>query len=52
MVEGLDNKDIGECLFLSSRTVAFHVTNIFRKFGILDGKNKGRALFLAKLLNG
>jgi DNA-binding NarL/FixJ family response regulator len=51
MVEGLDNKDIGERLFLSSRTIAFHVTNIFRKFGIIDGKNKGRAMFLAKLLN-
>jgi len=51
MAEGLDNKDIGERLFLSNSTVAFHVTNIFRKFGIIDGKNKGRALFLAKLLN-
>jgi DNA-binding CsgD family transcriptional regulator len=51
MVEGLDNKDIGERLFLSNSTVAFHVTNIFRKFGIIDGKNKGRALFLVKLLN-
>ena len=52
MVEGLDNKDIGERLFLSSRTIAFHVTNIFRKSGIIDGKNKGRSLFLAKLLTG
>jgi len=51
MAEGFDNKDIGEHLFLSSSTIAFHVTNIFRKFGIIDGKNKGRALFLAKLLN-
>ncbi|MDR2596964.1 MAG: helix-turn-helix transcriptional regulator [Treponema sp.] len=51
MVEGLDNKDIGERLFVSSSTIAFHVTNIFRKFGIIDGKNKGRAVFLAKLLN-
>jgi len=51
MTEGLDNKDIGERLFVSSSTVAFHVTSIFRKFGIIDGKNKGRAIFLAKLLN-
>jgi len=51
MAEGLDNKDIGERLFLSTRTVAFHVTNIFRKFGIIDGKNRGRAIFLAKLFN-
>jgi DNA-binding CsgD family transcriptional regulator len=51
MVEGLNNKDIGARLFLSNSTVAFHVTNIFRKFGIIDGKNKGRAMFLAKLLN-
>jgi len=51
MVEGFDNKDIGERLFLSNSTIAFHVTNIFRKFGIIDGKNKGRAMFLAKLIN-
>jgi len=51
MAEGLDNTDIGERLFLSNSTVAFHVTNIFRKFGIIDGKNKGRAMFLVKLLN-
>jgi DNA-binding CsgD family transcriptional regulator len=51
MAEGHDNKDISERLFLSSSTIAFHVTNIFRKFGIVDGKNKGRALFLAKLIN-
>jgi len=52
MVEGLDNKDIGERLFISSATIAFHVTNIFRKFGIIDGKNKGRAIFLSKLIGG
>jgi len=51
MSEGLDNTDIAERLFLSNSTVAFHVTNIFRKFGIIDGKNKGRAMFLVKLLN-
>jgi DNA-binding NarL/FixJ family response regulator len=51
MAEGLDNKDIGESLFLSTRTVSFHVTNIFRKFGIIDGKNNGRAIFLTKLFN-
>ena len=51
MAEGLDNKDIAERLFLSSNTIAFYVTNIFRKFGIIDGKNKGRAIFLAKLFN-
>jgi len=51
MVEGLDNTEIGERIFLSNSTIAFHVTNIFRKFGIIDGKNKGRAMFLAKLLN-
>jgi DNA-binding CsgD family transcriptional regulator len=51
MAEGFDNKEIGERLFLSSRTIAFHVTNIFRKFGIIDGKNKGRAMFLVKLFN-
>ncbi|MDR2922697.1 MAG: helix-turn-helix transcriptional regulator [Treponema sp.] len=50
MVEGLDNKDIGERLFLSNSTIAFHVTNIYRKFGIIDGKNKGRAMFLARLI--
>jgi len=51
MAEGLDNKEIAERLSLTNSTVAFHVTNIFRKFGIIDGKNKGRAMFLVKLLN-
>jgi DNA-binding NarL/FixJ family response regulator len=51
MAEGLDNTAIGERLFLSNSTIAFHVTNIFRKFGIIDGKNKGRALFLSRLIN-
>jgi DNA-binding CsgD family transcriptional regulator len=51
MVEGFNNNDIGERLFLSKGTIAFYVTNIFRKFGIIDGKNKGRAMFLAKLIN-
>jgi DNA-binding NarL/FixJ family response regulator len=52
MAEGLDNKDIGERLFLTSRTIAFHATNIFRKFGITDSKNKGgRTVFISKLLN-
>ena len=51
MAEGLDNTDISERLFLSNSTVAFHVTNVFRKFGIIDGKNKGRAMFMVKLLN-
>jgi DNA-binding CsgD family transcriptional regulator len=51
IVEGLNNKDIGERLFISNSTIAFHVTNIFRKFGITDGKNKGRAIFMAKLIN-
>jgi DNA-binding CsgD family transcriptional regulator len=51
MVEGLDNMDISGRLYISASAVAFHVTNIFRKFGIIDGKNKGRAMFLSKLIN-
>jgi DNA-binding CsgD family transcriptional regulator len=51
IVEGLDNKDIGERLFISNSAVTFHVTNIYRKFGIINSKNKGRAMFLAKLIN-
>jgi DNA-binding NarL/FixJ family response regulator len=51
MAEGFDNNGIGGRLFLSNSTIAFHVTNIFRKFGIINGKNKGRAMFMAKLLN-
>jgi DNA-binding CsgD family transcriptional regulator len=52
MAEGLDNKEIGERLFISTRTIAFHATNIFRKFGITDSKNKGgRTVFISKLLN-
>jgi DNA-binding CsgD family transcriptional regulator len=51
MIEGFSNKDIGERLFISTSTIAFHVTNIFRKFGIVDGRDSGRAVFLAKLIN-
>jgi DNA-binding CsgD family transcriptional regulator len=51
MAGGLSNNDIGGRLFISNSAVAFHVTNIFRKFGIIDGKNKGRAVFMAKLIN-
>jgi hypothetical protein len=35
--------------FVSAATVAFHIKNIYRKFGI-DGKNQERAAFVAKVL--
>jgi DNA-binding CsgD family transcriptional regulator len=51
VIEGLDNDEIGKRLFLAASTIAFHVTNIYRKFGIIDGKNRGRAAFLVKVLS-
>jgi DNA-binding NarL/FixJ family response regulator len=39
LVEGFSNKEIGQTLGISPRTVKFHVTNILRKFNI---KNRRR----------
>jgi DNA-binding CsgD family transcriptional regulator len=49
MTEGLDNETIASQLFVSASTVAFHIKNIYRKFGI-EGKNRERAAFVARVL--
>jgi DNA-binding CsgD family transcriptional regulator len=41
--EGLSNEEMGNRLFISERTIKFHITNIFQKFGV-----KGRAEFMVK----
>jgi DNA-binding CsgD family transcriptional regulator len=49
VVEGMDNETIASQLFVSAAAVSFHLTNIYRKFGI-GGKNRERAAFVAKVL--
>jgi DNA-binding CsgD family transcriptional regulator len=46
MIEGCTNGEIADKIFRSRATVEFHVTNIYRKFGI-EGKTCGRAAFMA-----
>lgn len=36
MVKGHTNREIGEKLFVSEKTIKFHNTNIFKKFGVLN----------------
>jgi len=36
LAEGLNNKEIGECLFISEKTVKNHVSNIFKKINVSD----------------
>jgi DNA-binding NarL/FixJ family response regulator len=45
---GLDNETIAERIFLSDRTVKFHIGNIYSKFGV-DGRSGARAAFMAKV---
>jgi hypothetical protein len=49
MLARLYGKAQRERLFVSATTVAFHVTGIFKKFGI-DGKTGGRSAFLAEFV--
>jgi DNA-binding CsgD family transcriptional regulator len=44
--EGLNNKEMGNRLYISPLTVRDHVTSVYRKFDV-----KGRAQFMAKILN-
>jgi len=34
LVRGMNNKDIGQTLFISDKTVKIHVSNIFKKLGV------------------
>ena len=43
--EGLSNKELGNRLFISERTIKSHVSNIFQKFSV-----KSRAEFMAKVI--
>ncbi len=36
LAEGLNNKEIGECLFISEKTVKNHVSNVFKKIKVSD----------------
>jgi DNA-binding NarL/FixJ family response regulator len=45
---GLDNKEIAEALSITTKTAAFHVTNILEKLGV-DSRQKAAAWSLAHL---
>jgi DNA-binding NarL/FixJ family response regulator len=44
MVAGLRNREIGERLFITVRTVKFHVSNILRKF---EAQSRAEVIVLA-----
>ncbi|GHV94845.1 hypothetical protein AGMMS50293_11650 [Spirochaetia bacterium] len=50
IVAGLSNAEIAARLFVSESSIGFHITNIYRKFGV-SGKINGRKLFLSKLMS-
>jgi ATP/maltotriose-dependent transcriptional regulator MalT len=47
LAEGLSNQEIGEKLFITERTVRFHVTSIFNKLG---ANNRTQAVMIANRL--
>ena len=42
LTEGLTDREIGEALFISTRTVNYHVTNLLSKLG-LDSRTAAAA---------
>ena len=51
LAEGLGNKEIGERLFISPRTVDTHRTNVMRKLGIHNVAGLVRVAIKAALVN-
>jgi DNA-binding CsgD family transcriptional regulator len=47
VADGLSNKEIGEHLFITERTVRFHLTSIFQKLG---ADNRAQAVAIANRL--
>jgi DNA-binding NarL/FixJ family response regulator len=47
LADGLSNQEIGEKLFITERTVRFHVTSIFNKLG---ANNRTQAVMIANRL--
>jgi ATP/maltotriose-dependent transcriptional regulator MalT len=47
VAEGLSNQEIGERLFITERTVRFHITSIFNKLGV---DNRAQAVAIASRL--
>lgn len=50
MVEGLNNQEISEKLFISLGTVKFHISNIFQKLGIDSRVEAVKLAILQKLV--
>ena len=42
VADGRSNREIGETLFISDRTVARHLTNIFHKIGVTSRTQAAR----------
>jgi DNA-binding CsgD family transcriptional regulator len=46
VVQGLSNKEVADKVFISEKTVKFHLTNIYKKLNV-----KSRTKMMAKNLN-